>query len=383
MNDEQNLRDRFEEISVPPTRLEVDALVEVGRRRAFRRRSWQAAGGVALATGLLVAVPTLVIGDPAPPPPVVAAPTTPAKPTPPKACKAATLRMPAGVTGASANGVDPSGRYVIGHYFKGQDFQPLLWTDGKPGKLPLEAPSMQLTSVNVNGVVAGLAEGPNLQYAFRYENGRYTRLRTPPGLGWVYPYPAMNAAGDIVINAKPEGESSGENTVGLLYKAGTSAPIKLPLPANSYVYDITDDGTIVGALKKDGVNKTAYAWDRNGRGRELKSVPGTTSIVYSAEGDWATGGLWPKNGDATPARWNLRTGELTQLKTGEGPGLAVNSDGWVLTTNELIRDGANVALPTPANQEIRTQGVSGSGLVVGHTVTVGKNAITGPRTWQC
>lgn len=383
MNDEQDLRDRFEAIPVPPTRVTVDALVEAGRRRAFRRRSWQAAGGVALATGLLVAVPTMVIGDPAPPPTVVVAPTTSARPTPPKACQDTILRAPAGVTDVAASGVDPSGRYIIGYHSKGQNFLPLLWTDGVPRKLPLVAPSTQLTSVNRNGVVAGLAEGPNFQYAFRYENGRYTRLRTPPGMDWIYPYPTMNSAGDIVINAKPPRASGSHSGVSLLYKAGSSTPITLPLPTNANVYDITDDGTIVGGLQKDGGADSAYAWDRNGRSRKLESVPGRRSMVYSAEGDWATGGLWPEDGDATPALWDLRTGKLTQLRTAEGPGLAVNDDGWVLADNKLVRDGQEAPLPIPPDQEIRALGVSDTGLVVGHAVTSVGNTIVAPHAWQC
>lgn len=379
MNDEQNLRDRLEAVAVPPTRLEVEALVAAGRRRVFRRRSWQAAGGVALATGALVAVPTMVIGDPAPPPPPVAGPTTPVQP---KTCRDSALPVPAGVTGASATGVDPSGRYIIGHHFKGQNFQPLMWTDGVPRKLPLEAPSMQLSSINANGEAAGLAEGPDLQYAFRYENGRYTRLSTPPGKSYVYAYPVMNAAGDIVINAKPPGESASKNSVALLYRAGASTPVTVSLPPGSLVYDITDDGTIVGSVK-NGSAKSAYAWDRNGHGRKLESVPGHDSIAYAAEGDWATGGLWPASGEAIPARWNLRTGRLTQLTTAEGPGLALNGEGWVLTSGELVRDGKDVPLPAPPNQTAEPLGLSNTGLVVGHTASPDGKTIIAPHAWQC
>ncbi|HET6482795.1 MAG TPA: hypothetical protein VFG35_22555 [Actinoplanes sp.] len=379
MNDEQELRDRFEAITVPPSRLEVDALVAAGRRRTFLRRSGQAAGGVALATGLLVAVPTMVIGRPGPPEPITASPG-PAG-TVAKSCGGAALRVPAGVKGASANGVDPTGRYIIGHYFQGQDFRPLLWTDGVPRKLPLEAPSMQLNSVNANGVAAGLAEGPNIEYAFRYENGKYTRLRTPPGKWHVYPYPMMNAAGDVVMNAEPQGKSGGADGIALLWEAGSTTPITLPLPGNANVYDITDDGLIVGGLFEDGGAHTPYVWDRTGRGRELKVAPGLTSAAYSAEGDWATGGLWPESGSGTPALWNLRTGKFTELP-GQGPGDVVNSDGWVLAAHELIRDNQKVTLVAPKDQNSAALGLSDTGLVVGHTLD-NDDTILAPRSWQC
>ena len=118
--------------------------------------------------------------------------------------------MPAGVTGASAGGADPSGHL------------PLLWTDAVPRKLPLAAPSMELTSANAHGVVAGVASGSNREYAFRYENGRYTRLRIPPGLEGIYPYP----------------------------------PGTRPATSCATVHDITDDGTIVGGLMKDSAAQT-------------------------------------------------------------------------------------------------------------------------------
>ena len=47
----------FEDLTVEATAKALSA----GRRRRFRRRSWQAAGGFALATGTLVTVPALVI----------------------------------------------------------------------------------------------------------------------------------------------------------------------------------------------------------------------------------------------------------------------------------------------------------------------------------
>lgn len=60
MNDEQELRDRLRAIEVPASRIEIDGLVRAGRRRAFRRRSVAGAGGVALATAVLLTAPSIL-----------------------------------------------------------------------------------------------------------------------------------------------------------------------------------------------------------------------------------------------------------------------------------------------------------------------------------
>ncbi|MGK5681177.1 hypothetical protein [Actinoplanes sp. URMC 104] len=381
--DEQQLRDRLEAITPPPSRLEVDALVDAGRRRSFRRRSWQAAGGVALATGALVAVPAVVRGTPTAPPAPVAAPSSssPASPAAVK-CRTTTLRAPTGAKGAAADGVDPTGRYVIGHWFEGQNFRPILWTDGVPKALPTDAPSLELSSVNARGVVAGLASEGNRDYVVRYENGEYTRMRTPTGSWHVYPVPVMNAAGDIVINAEPQGNSGGEGVIALLWKAGAPAAVKLPLPAGAHVYDITDDGTIVGGIYEDGMARVPYAWDEHGNGRRLQSPAGSGSVAYAAAGTWATGGVWPAGGDGSPVRWNLTTGKYTRL-TADGPGDGVNSSGWILAAGKLFRDTKPVTLPAPRGQLATARGVSDTGLVVGHVQTVDDNGTVGARAWQC
>ncbi|MBL7260475.1 hypothetical protein [Paractinoplanes lichenicola] len=382
--DEQQLREGLEAIAAPPSRLEAETLLEAGRRRVFRRRGWQAAGGVALATtGVVVAVP-MVMREPAPPAVItVASPPSSSAPAVQRGCTATALKLPPGAKDASADGVDPTGRYIFGHDSVGQDFRPILWTDGVPKRLPQQEKSVQLTTVNSRGVVAGLATEGNKEYVFRYENGRYTRMKTPPGRWHVYPWPLMNTAGDIVINAEPEGNSGGKDSISLFWAAGTSTAVKLPLPTEANVYDITDDGTIVGGTYLDGVGQYAYAWDRTGKGRKLAVPAGAKTLAYAAEGDWATGGIWRGKDAAKAALWNLKTGAVTELD-GEGPGDSVNGDSWVVTTQQVFRNGKPLGLAAPNGQEVFPRGVSNTGLVVGHSRVPNTNGgPSTPRIWQC
>jgi len=398
MNEEQ-LRDRLEAVPVPPSRLEMDALVRAGRRRTFRRRSAQAAGATALVTGVLLAVPAIVTRTGSPPEVRAGTGSTasaPAAAGPVGRCRMTELRVPSGMTDVSAAAVDPTGRYVVGNDVVKQDFRPVLWTDGQPEALPVPGKSVQATAVNASGVVVGLVEDKQQEYVFRYENGALTRLHPPSGSWHVYPRPAINAAGDVIINAEPSGNIEGKDSIVLLWKAGSTTAVRLPVPAEANAFDITDDGTIVGATYQDGHSTTPYAWDQQGNGRKLTLPAGQTGSVYAAEGSWATGGLWPS---MTPALWNLRTGELTtpapvatkeqaaKLK-GPGPGNAVNASGWIVVGPTLygsvLRDGATVELEVPSGQSGSAHDVSNTGLVVGQAIAGGGDGENlGPRLWRC
>ncbi|HEX5598658.1 MAG TPA: hypothetical protein VFX61_21960 [Micromonosporaceae bacterium] len=382
MNDEQELRDRLEAVDVPPSRIELGVLVRAGRRRAARRRTVQAAGGTALAAAMLLAVPPILASAGAQP--TVQAGAGPASAPVAAAASAGPCRMtelpvPSGMRDARPFAVDPTGKYVVGNSLVGQDFRPILWTDGQPRALPVPGKSVQLADVNASGVAVGLvADTTNgAEYVFRYESGAYTRLRTPPGNWHPYPAPAINAAGDVVINVQPRGNSGGKDSIVLLWKAGSTTAVKLPLPDGANVYDITDDGTIVGAMYEDGSAVAAYAWDQQGNGRKLELPAGEAAAAYAAQGNWATGGLWPS---MSTALWNLQTGELTKLGT-RGPGEAVNAYGWVVVDGAVLRDGAAVELAVPNGQTSRAWAVSDTGLVVGQALTNDENL--GPRVWRC
>ncbi|GAA4443863.1 hypothetical protein [Phytohabitans houttuyneae] len=415
MNLEDNLRDRLEAVQAPPTHLDVEMLVGAGRRRAFRRRTAEAAGGVALVAAVLLAVPLALNaaeGDPAKPPavggsgtpaaptpaPTAATPSGPAaKPSPTGSspspsqtvpagrCAMAELPATGGMDGIVPEAVDPSGRYIAGNDTVGQDFRAVLWTDGRPRALPVVGDSVQATAVNSSGVVVGLVSEDAKNDVFRYQDGVLTRLRTPPGDWHVYPVPAINAAGDIVINAEPRGNTGGEGSIVLLWRAGATTATKLPLPEGANVFEISDDGTLVGALYPDGSATDAYAWDQRGKGRKLARPAGTEgAAAYAISGDRATGGVWA-DGNGRTVVWDIRTGAVTDLDALE-PGDAINAAGWVVNaTGQVLRDGADPTLEVPAGQVATARDVSDTGLVVGHAVEDKPDGgeSLGPRMWRC
>ncbi|GIH09498.1 hypothetical protein Rhe02_75650 [Rhizocola hellebori] len=394
MNDEQRLRDRLEAIDVPPSRIDTEALLRAGRRRAFRRRSVRGAGVAALGTVLLLAVPPILMGAR----PLPALETGPSRNVASSAtagntaarCKMSELPVPSGMNDVTVEAVDPTGRYVVGNSAVGQDFRPILWTDGQPQQLPVPGKSVQATSVNRNGVVVGLVQDPDQQYIFRYANGVFSGLRTLPKSWQVYSNPAINGAGDVVINVDTFGDSAQKNEIVMLWKAGSATAVKLPLPAGALSHDFTDEGTIVGGTYQNGIAQAAYTWDQQGKGNKLELPAGQAGVAYAARGDWATGGMWPS---LSTALWNRRTGGLTVLTAGlpkspggwkPGPGNAVNAAGWVVAGGLLLRGDGVVELAVPKGETSRAVAVSDTGVIVGQALVTGRDDENrGPRLWRC
>jgi hypothetical protein len=388
MNLEDNLRDRLESVETPPTRVDVDMLVVAGRRRAFRRRSAEAAGGIALVAAVLLTVPWVLNAtdaDPVIPPGETVAPTTPPPATTrTNRCPMQALPVPAEMNrDTMVSAVDPTGRYITGNDVVGRA---VLWTDGQPRLLSANEQAVEADAVNSSGVVAGYVTEGTRQYTFRYHDGTLTRLDSPPGDWRFQPEPAINAAGDIVVNAVPRGDSGGEGGIVVLWKAGATTATRLPLPAGAEVFDISDDGRLFGNLPRDGAATEAYVWDQRGGGRKLPRPAGVTAAWADAvAGDWVAGLLW-RGKNASTALWNLRTGAVTDLKTSE-VGHSVNTLGWVVNAlGDLLRDGADPVLEVPDGQSGKARDVSDTGLVVGQAFVEVRNSIgdnLGPRVWRC
>lgn len=381
---EQDLSDRLHAVEVPPSRVLVESVLTAGRRRAVRRRGAQVTGAVVLAGGVLLAVPLIV------PRAGVAPPVTPVAPASPVAvskaaprmsaanaaknvtCRPAALKAPAGIKGITIAGVDPTGRYIIGNGLVGQNFRPVLWTDGVPKALPVIAQSVQTTDVNSAGTVVGESSSGANTWLFKYENGTYTKLRLPAGNWNPYPVPTINSTGDVLINIEPRNNSGGKGSKVLMWKAGSTTPVVLPLPTGANGLGLKDDGTIVGALYKDGTAVGAYLWTQQGHATRLATPAGKTSAAYGVRGDWAVGGLWDPG---TAALWNLRTGKVVAL-VGQ-PATKVNSQGWAVVDAAVARgDGIVTELPLPGDKEGSAEAISDTGLVIGH-------GDDGLHTWQC
>lgn len=379
MMDEQELITRMAVVETPPTALAVDDLVRAGRRRAFRRRATGATGGIAVLAVAVLAIPLAVnrVGahqGGSPMQPAAANATTSPSPTA-ASCRMSTLPVPAGQKDVGIDAIDPTGHYIVGHALKGQDFVPILWTDGQPQVLPVHGKSVELSGVNASGVVTGTVTDVVLteEKVFRYANGTITFLHNPAGHWHSYPVPAINAAGDVVVNIEPVGNSGGAGSKILLWRAGQKTPEILPLPTEADAFTITDDGHVVGGTYADGLGKDAYLWDLQGNGRKLETPAGQTAIAQGARGDWVVGGYWPSQ---AVALWNLRTGTVTTVPDA-GPGEKVNIDGWVVASGSVFRDGVKVQLPVSDGHAAAAVDVSDTGLIVGVEDELG------PRSWQC
>jgi hypothetical protein len=294
------------------------------------------------------------------------------------------LQLPPGVKHAKALSVDPTGRYVVGQE-DGKKSRGIMWTDGRPAILPIDEYWVEVDAVNEHGVATGIAEdnAGKVEYVFRYADGKVTKLTNVAGYTHVYPTPAINAAGDIVVNAESRGSVEGADSIAMIWKAGTTVAERIPLKTTDNVMAITDDGTLVGAHYTDSHADGAAAWTPSGKETKLESPAGTKAAAYAARGEWATGGLWPvDNQQATGAPlWNLKTGAVTLLPGGVST--AVSSSGLVISENsQLVRaDGPAPQLPAPpSGGRNYATGLSDTGLVVG---SVNDKSNSTAMTWTC
>ncbi|GAA0531447.1 hypothetical protein GCM10010172_10220 [Paractinoplanes ferrugineus] len=407
MNEERELRDRLEDLEVPPSRVEMDELLDAGRRREVRRKAGRAAAGAVLAVGVLMGAPTVLAGafdnatlDVAPSasasteltPDLTPTHAVPGRDTPVAAitCRVAELPVPNGLQDIEVTAVDPTGTYILGHAYAHGGYQPILWTGGKAEVLAIPGKSVQLTDVNAAGQVVGMIEIDNEDHPFRWADGAYQMLALPAGNWHAYPQPEINASGDVVLNVEPRGNSGGTDSFAIIWANGSTKAKKLPLPKGGNAHDLNDDGTVIGSIYKNGSADAGYVWDQQGRGHKLKNEAGQTNAAYKTRGDWVTGGLWPA---MEPALWNTRTGQLIHLPTpagadpppaqdGVGPGIAVNSAGWVVAGPYVLLADGPLKLPVAKGLTPIATAVSDTGLVVGRGDTAG-NKSAGPLTWQC
>ncbi|MEV4702509.1 hypothetical protein [Actinoplanes sp. NPDC049316] len=381
MMGEQDVRERLQAVEVPGTRLSVETLVAGGRKRVLRRRAVQAGCGVALATGLLVGVPSVLL-RPGGGPDETAGPSLRTV-----QCAATSLPIPDGMNAVQAAGIDPGGRYVIANDLRTSKLstpegklagveksQPIQWTDGMPQVLPKVGDWVRAEAVSAGGVVAAVA-GPKDKWAdsvLRYVAGVPEKM-TPPTGKWTFREAAINARGDIIVNGSRKGSGDRTDAV-LLWKAGSATATRLPLPAYAEGTSILDDGSVLGSVVSKG-DLTSYVWDEQGRGRALTAPAGQQGAVNNAHGDWATGNLWPSG---QVARWNLRTGEMTALPV-NAPAHAVNAEGWIASDGTVLRDDAKVQLTTPGGGKAEPLQISDTGVVLGVPFDDGSTVIT----WRC
>ncbi|GAA4262359.1 hypothetical protein GCM10022255_098700 [Dactylosporangium darangshiense] len=374
---EDTLR-RYARQDLPPSGLQAaDVLVEARRRNRRRARLVGAAAGAAvLATFGAAAVVRTVATTP-----ITAAGT---------GCVVEQLDIPAGTTGGVvANGIDPSGRYVIGLAGTRAAPQAVLWTGGTVRVLPgAFAPQ----AVNAAGLVVGFTGPTRVQYGDEkhqrpavYDGTRLVPLPLPDGgLGGVA-Y-AVNTHGDVLGTVV---RADGSSAAVRWRTTGTVAIVSTVAGASGL--GLNDDGVAVGF----GVPLPhALRWSADGVTTALPVPTGADSATaLAAAGDWAVGDAeLPPTGNKddlmarAAVRWNLRTGAV-ELISGIG-GRRVSASGTVAGTTStdapaLWRNGRIFALPLPPGGTPYSSSVSGitadgHSLVGGVEVSAGAISTSGP-----
>ncbi|MGA4727494.1 hypothetical protein ACPB67_08765 [Micromonospora taraxaci] len=383
--DEQRIAALLQSAPVPEPRVDVARAVSDGRRRRRRRRT----GGVAAVTvlaGLAVvgAVGFGGAGRPqAPDPPtVVAAPTAVASTAgaPPVTCEASWLPQPIGGPVAVANGVDPTGRYIVGDIGTGnEDGRIVLWTDGKATVLP--AGARHAAAVNARGDVVGTG-GNGIGWVYRA--GKLRFLVTPPNYQAVLVH-AVNGRGDIVGTARGARDSH----QAVVWSADRPQEYRLVGPPGSAATAITEDGSVVGAM-----GDLPYRWTPEGTGIALPVPDGVPhASVEAARGEWAVG-MAPgeRQGSSVrmlPVRWNLTTGVVSLMPHPSISAIAGNGEVLVDDGAPLLvaPDGSSRRLPgRPEVRATEAGTYSASGISDDAMTVVGavhENEAYRPLVWRC
>lgn len=361
---------RHAQQDVPPSRLQAaDVLVEARRRTRHRTRL---AGAVAGAVTVLATFGAVAVVGTAGTAPITAAGS---------GCAVDQLDIPAGTTGGVvANGVDPSGRYVIGLTGARDAPRAVLWTGGTVTVLPA---AFTPQAVNTAGLIVGFT-GPNRhgdetqQRPVVYDGTRLVPLPLPDGAVGGVAF-AVNTHGDVlgtVVRADGSPEAVGWRTTGTVAIVTTVA--------GASGLGLNDDGVAVGF----GMPLPhPLRWAADGVTTALPVPHGADSATaLAAAGDWAVGDAeLPPTGNKedltaqAAARWNLRTGAV-ELISGIS-GRQVSASGTVAGAPALWRNGQIYTLPLPPGGT--QHGSSLSGITAdGHSlvggVEVSAGATSGP-----
>lgn len=380
---------------VPDSRLDPAAVVAAGRSRVRRRR-----GVTAVAAGVAVAVAVGAVAlaqrGPGPRPDPVGPVTSPSPSPSASVCAPTRLTQ---FTSPVYIAVDASGRYIAGVDDPADG--PVI-TQGPSGVQAVASVARLLPSgVNGSGTIVGNVETDADYDGYVIAGGITTALGKPQGALNVRAG-AINDTGDVVGDARLPG---GKFRAVVWRHGKWSQPQLLPTPSGgqaggqSAAYGIGADGTIVGSV---GNGAQPYVWRADGTGQVLPTPPGKPGgVVVRVAGDWASGpvnllagttvrpnGRRLPNAPLSWARWNLRTGEVRDIQTGQPStgATALLADGTVVLNiadgAALWTDAGTTRLPVPAGYT-RTQVTGGadSGLLVG-TAFDGSGRSAG-FSWAC
>jgi hypothetical protein len=397
----------------PAPRVRVEDVLTAGRAKVRARRAGTVAAAAAAVLAIVAAVVIVWSGEgtrrtmPVGPLPTTAPGRTPSSPSPAaRKCTAAQL-APAGATRPEVfiQGMDPSGRYIVGELGAQQGRGVVLWTDGVPRILSTNEAD-EPTAVNSSGVVVGRRTNNKIAVPIKSVNGAFVTLPMPKG-AVAATATAINTRGDIVGYAVFEPVSASGSVPALstgaakavMWPAGAPQTPRL-LPGGmrmSQAFAVDDDGTVAGGID-DG--EQPYMWHPDGRGEALAQPadrPG--GWIMGIRGDWAFGvvdylkdsvlvptvGRRMARGLLAYGRWNLATGQVESLERFTPSGLA--DDGTLVGYQSAIdgpvvwRDGTGRQLPGLPGKPVGgvADRISADGRIVVGRLFEGQT----PVIWHC
>jgi hypothetical protein len=417
-----------DDVEVPPHGLDLDAIVQVGRRQV-RRRRMAAAGGTAAVLAAVVAIPAMMAWRTS----TSGGPTGvwPASsgPLPLLDCDATALPLPAEYAEpepetypyALLTAMDPTGRYAIGNAYlqrlgnAGDSSVPdgvVVWDDGRPTMPSPLRGYTEAQDVNPDGVVVGYNSTGG--QAWIYRDGRVSRLPTPDGYDSAEAK-AINAAGDVAGTAAVD---DGSQTMVVWPADDRDNPRVLAAPPGRDVVasGITDDGLVLGEYYAedqggDGPAGTGvYLWQPDGTRVELPVPDGAYDVLGTAvRGNWAVGTVMvepegPQQTAQPPSlRWDLSIRKLQLVPaTGGVPNqvtdVSAAGDLLFLVPPAVIRGGDAYALPDPVEEgtvtppdtayDVYVQSISDDGSMIAGNVyfkdAPGQDAaVAHPVMWRC
>jgi hypothetical protein len=291
---------------------------------------------------------------------------------------------------------DRTGRYLAGSARPGHGLASLLfWDSGKVTAIPLPGASSdtEFTGINIHGTATVYGFVGDVSTSWIYRGGKLTQLA-----GDHVAAVAVNA-GNVIAGWRGETPDS----LPVVWRTPESTPEPLPLPPGrgwqGEAWAIGDDGVILGIVRNysgDLSVQQDYVWFPDGTHRPLGTPAGfpDAQIFPSSYRDGLLTGVAAQGSDLA-LRWNIKTGEVTQLPGARRPAL-VNSQGWIVTEGSNAQLAADtphrVTLPldlpglTDTNQsDVRT--ISDDGRTIGGMVAGNASGSPlAPRVavrWRC
>jgi uncharacterized membrane protein len=320
-----------------------------------------------------------------------------------QACAMKILPIPEGLVSTKVTGMSRDGS-VIAYQAEplnpnDPERYPRLYADGKVTEVPMPGTWPEIADVNSKGVGAGNTTVNDAPLPYVWRDGKLTRLLG--GRGWAY---GINEKGDIVGKLWPAPGSDDPTLHPTVWRAGTTNPVRLPLPAianGGSATAIANDGRIIGeiTLNNDPGEAKPYIWYPDGTGKLLPMPEGVDLANVDAHpmeinGDWASGILFAAGVEAPGIRWNLAKGTAEMTKLGRDyETVAVGPDGTVVgllyntpTAAYQTSDGTVVKLPgvlDPAENinYDNAEAISADGSLIAGTAYAGPGA-NGYNTWN-